>query len=376
MQARDPLDAAVRRRLVWASIACGVSMLLFILDRVVGCGAEPKALVGPPAELAPLAAPAPAGGPVCRVGPKLVPTCGVLWGAAAGAFTDTPNDVAVKAWEKATGRTATLFHVYHRGDEVFPTAAELAMVRDKKAPRILFTNWKVAWNTTWAAVARGGQDARIDAAAERFKAFGDPFFLAIHHEPENDVSYLPGSGMTAKDYAAMYRHVIERLRARGVTNAVNVWAMMGLEKWYAQHWWEDLYPGNDVVDWIGIDAYLNALKGYNHGDFASMLDRKGYGRLSKGFYHWATTFHPRKPIMVSEWGVYHGTRQRGGDAKSAVLRTVLPELRERTAIKALVYFDTPKDHSGDRNISVVDDAATLRTFRAVAMDPIFNVRVR
>ena len=33
--------------------------------------------------------------------------------------------------------------------------------------------------------------------------------------------------MEAKDYAAMYRHTIERLRAKGVTNVVNVLAYMG-----------------------------------------------------------------------------------------------------------------------------------------------------
>jgi hypothetical protein len=30
----------------------------------------------------------------------------VLWGAAAGGFTDTPRDQALKEWEQTTGRTA------------------------------------------------------------------------------------------------------------------------------------------------------------------------------------------------------------------------------------------------------------------------------
>ena len=66
----------------------------------------------------------------CTVDAKLVPTCGVLWGAEAGGFLNTPRDAEVKSFEDKTGRTATLFHTYHQGDELFPNAAEIAMARD------------------------------------------------------------------------------------------------------------------------------------------------------------------------------------------------------------------------------------------------------
>ncbi|MFI7602933.1 DNRLRE domain-containing protein, partial [Actinoplanes sp. NPDC049681] len=47
---------------------------------------------------------APAAGD-CVTGELLVPSCGVLWGAAAGGFTDAPRDTALKDWEKLSGRT-------------------------------------------------------------------------------------------------------------------------------------------------------------------------------------------------------------------------------------------------------------------------------
>ena len=53
---------------------------------------------------------------------------------------------------------------------------------------MLLLNWKVAYGTTWAKVAAGGQDARIDKWAAYVKAnYDQKFFLALHHEPENDV---------------------------------------------------------------------------------------------------------------------------------------------------------------------------------------------
>ncbi|HEX8631577.1 MAG TPA: glycosyl hydrolase, partial [Catenuloplanes sp.] len=261
------------------------------------------------------------------------------------------------------------------GNELFPTKAEIAMTRDPAKPRVLLENWKVAYGSTWAKVAAGEQDARIDRWAAHIRAnYNEKFYLALHHEPENDVNPVASSGMTAKDFAAMYRYVILRLRAQGMTNVVNVMAYMGNEKWMAQSWWKDLYPGDDVVDWMGIDSYVSAQPNtYHYGNFADLLDRKPTGG-GTGFYDWSVTQHPTKPIMVAEWGVYHTTTTTVD--KSAAYNSVLPELRNRSAIKAIVYFDAEKDDEGDRNISIASTPAGLATFRTLAADPMFNVKLR
>jgi beta-mannanase len=302
-----------------------------------------------------------------------VPSCGVLWGGAAGGFTDAPRDAALKDWEKLSGRTATIFHTYHKGDEPFPTKAEIAMTRDAAAPRVLLLNWKIAYGSTWAKVAKGEQDKRIDAFAARVKAtYPEKFFLVLNHEPENDVIAKAGSGWEAKDFAAMYRHTIERLRAKGLTNAINVMAYMGNEKWMSQSWWKDLYPGDDVVDWMGLDSYVSAEKGYYHyGLFADLLDRKG--NTGPAFYEWATTKHPSKPLMIAEWGAYHRIGKPAD--KAPQYASVRPELAKRPAIKAIVHFDTKADDEGDRDISIDSTKTGLAAFRKLAGDPIFNVKL-
>jgi beta-mannanase len=306
-------------------------------------------------------------------GALLVPTCGVLWGAAAGGFTDAPRDTANKDWEKLSGRTASIFHTYHKGDEVFPTKAEIAMTADAAHPRVLLLNWKIAYGSTWAKVAAGQQDKRIDTFAARAKAYGKPFFLVLNHEPENDVIARAGSGMQAKDFAAMYRHAVLRLRAKGVSNAINVVAYMGNEKWMAQSWWNDIYPGDDVVDWMGLDSYVSAEKDYYHyGMFDDLLDRAPTGG-GQGWYDWAVSKHPSKPIMVAEWGVYHRVGHKVD--KSAGYNSVLPELVKRPAIKAIVYFDTANDDQGDRDISINSTATSLAAFKKLAANPIFNVTI-
>jgi beta-mannanase len=306
----------------------------------------------------------------CKVDSKLVPTCGVLWGAAAGGFTSTPRDQALYTWEKTSGRPTSMYHTYHSGDQLFPTKSEIAVAHQAGHHRLLVLNWKVDAGTTWAKVAAGAQDKRIDReAAYLKKTFTDGFYLVIHHEPEDDVKPTAGSGETAADFAAMFRHTVTRLRADGVKNAKFVVAYMNNEKWFATSWWKQLYPGDAYVDWIGVDTYLNASGGYHSGDFASQFTRTSNKAKFPGIYPWATKEHPSKPFMLAEWGVY-------GDAsrKASVFNTVLPELSKFPALKAMVYFDTPKDQGG-RDIRIDSSASSAAAFRKVAASSVFTVAV-
>jgi hypothetical protein len=305
----------------------------------------------------------------CTVDHRLVPRCGLLWGVAPGAYTDLPASRALRNFEETTGREADIVHAYHRGDEVFPTADEAATVRQARK-RVLFVNWKVAWGATWAEVARGAKDARIDRAAARLKAFPGRLFLALHHEPENDVRPGAGSGMTSRDFVAMYRHTVQRLRAAGVTNVVFVMIYMAYEPWCVQPWFAELWPGDDVVDWVGFDPYLFARPGgYGHGDFTYLVNRTSNPARWPGFYNWVTRTHGNKPLMVAEWGVYEYLSDP--TQKAWIFSTVRAQLSRYPAIKALVYFDSPTAPKGDTRPN--STAQALRQFKALADSDHFTV---
>jgi hypothetical protein len=293
----------------------------------------------------------------------------VLWGAAAGGFSSVPREEALQTWETTSGQPTSIFHSYHSGDQLFPTAAEIAVAHAPGHPQLLLLNWKVAAGSTWAKVAAGDEDKRIDREAAYLKrTFTDRFFLVLHHEPEDSVNTNPSSGMTASDFAAMFRHTVLRLRADGVHNAVTVVVYMNYEKFENEPWWPQLYPGDDVVDWIGTDSYLNAGPGSFHtGDFASMMNRTTDRAKFPGFYNWATKDHPGKPIMLAEWGVYGSVAN-----KPKVFASVLPDLPAYPALKAMVYFDTAKDQDG-RDIRINTSPASTAAFRKIAASPLFNV---
>jgi hypothetical protein len=309
----------------------------------------------------------------CRTGRLLVPTCNVLWGVAPGAHTESRGASALAAFERKTGRTQAIYHAYHGGiRQLFPTEQEIAIARQPGRHRILFLNWKPE-SASWAAIARG--DRRTDAFLDRLavhikKTYPEQFFFAVHHEGENDVREKAGSGYTARDYAAMYRHVIKRLRAHGVNNIVSVLVHMAYVKHATQSWFNSMYPGEDVVDWIGFDTYAYSDPGYGHGDFAEVFNR----RIESwpGFYNWALTRHPGKPLMIAEWGVWSSKRNTA--YKVDFYRELGQEIRRFPKIRAMVQFETPHNQKG-QDSSVDSTPAALQAYRNLGKLPIFQVAV-
>ncbi|MEU7908680.1 glycosyl hydrolase [Actinoplanes sp. NPDC049118] len=312
----------------------------------------------------------------CRTGRKLVPTCGVLWGVAPGAFTDERGKRALAKFEEKTKRHQDVFHAYHRGNrQLFPTEAEVSIAREPGRERILFLNWKPS-GASWARIAKGDRatDAFLDRLARHInQKFPEQFFFTVHHEAEDNVRERAGSGYQARDYAAMYRHVVERLRARGVDNLVTVLVHMAYVPHTSESWFQAMYPGDGVVDWIGFDTYAYGDPGYGHGDFAELLNRQSSARPNwPGFYNWATRRHPDKPLMVAEWGVW--TSKRNPGHKAEFYREVGRQIGRFPNIRAMVHFDTPRSQKG-RDSRVDATAASLRAYRELGRMPIFQVDV-
>jgi beta-mannanase len=253
-----------------------------------------------------------------------------------------------------------IYHGYHVAPQLFPTKEEIGIARQTGKHRLLMENWKPEDGHTWAQVAKGSSDAQIDREAAYLKAtYTAKFFLAVHHEPENEINATAGSGFTATDYRAMFRHVVLRLRNDGVRNAVTVMDYMGDPTWGAKPWFRDLYPGDDVVDWVAADPYA-CVRVDNCGDFAGLVNRR-YGSSSSwpGFYKWSTTNHASKPIMIAEWGVFEHTSDPS--KKAAFFRSVMSELGNFPKIKALVYFDSPHASRGDTRVT--SSPVSLAAFR-------------
>ncbi|WP_055480537.1 glycoside hydrolase family 26 protein [Sphaerimonospora mesophila] len=297
----------------------------------------------------------------CAVTDKLIPTCGAWWGIASDVSPGRGSLRATEVAERRMGRRADIVHVYHRGAELFPTPQEREVAR---GPRLLLINWRPAPERTWAQIARGAVDDRIDRLADHIvRTFPGRFFLTIHHEPESEVRR--GAGYSATDYVAMYRHVVTRLRGRGVRNAVTVMTYGGALDWVSKPWFDRLYPGDDVVDWVAFDPYADN----RVSDFAGLVNRTRRDNPGwPGFYQWLQQRFPAKPIMLAEWGVFE--RPRVPRYKRDFFASVKRQIGDYPQIKAMVYFDSPLAPRGDTRFDTTPGAG--KAFSRLARIPRFT----
>ncbi len=307
-------------------------------------------------------APSPAEG--CSISDLLVPSCGMWFGAS------TPNRsggydyvTGLAEYEAVAQNTPDILHFYKNGAQRFPTASERQMAeRPGKQRSLLLYNWKPSG--TWASIARGGADNEIATVAANIKAYPHKLFLNIWHEPEDNVRATAGSGMTANDYAAMFRHVVTELREAGVDNAVFVWNVMGYWGW-RQHL-DALYPGDQYVDWVCFDPYI---KDNIQDDLGELMGRSRPDIGWPGFYNWATAKAPGKPIMMCEWGVdLNSTTDPAGMLDYDIDKMAA----DYPMLKAWVYWN----EANVWNCRIDDQTAKGRAygaaFRRLAAHPQFN----
>ena len=303
--------------------------------------------------------PAPAPGS-CTISPLLVSSCQRWFGVAPQVYANQSSTTSLDIDEAFSGANFQMLHWYNTNGKLFPSASDISRAEEPGANRVLYENWKPATDMTWAKVAAGGADARIDAEAAYLKSnFDYPFLLSIWHEPENDVIATAGSGMTVPDYAAMYRHVILRLRADGANKFVSVMNYMGYSRW--DYMLDGLWPGNDVVDWIAWDAYMHTPSDQPGHDFSALVSR---------FYSWATANHPGKPLMLGEYGASWTPAAPSGQA--TFFDSMVKEIGDFPALRAVNYFDAdPKYVTGTGN-TPNSSPASLAAWKAVMHSPLFR----
>lgn len=327
-----------------------------VLALLLGVVTAGVMLLGPPVQAAPaepadpLAAAGTATSSACQPDAHLVNPCRPWLGAHASHYSQTGSSLAAQIayHEQRIGRQLDIVHSYHRVGVNTLSKDEQALA--KRPGTHLFLNWKPS--QAWGPA--GGRDAAvnraIDTQALSIKALGTTkVFLALYHEPENDVSggatgcggirYIGKAG-TPADYRAMWRNVRNRFDALGVTNVV--WAMnyMSYDHWRC--FVDDLYPGNDLVDWIFYDAYGRGPRATFEGAMRPMYD---YLTTASD----ATHDYVSKPWGLAEWNTDNPSSADEAafyrEAQDSVEKNRLPRL------KAFLAYDTVAPEGGDYRTS-------------------------
>lgn len=287
----------------------------------------------------------------------LTPATGMLFGASVTRGTHPSIDAAVSAFETSVGRKLDVHRWYSLWDEL-PSTPLTTSVQRGRTP-VLSVSSKLINGTklSWASVASGAHDAQIAQHAAAVKALGVPMFVSFQHEPD----YSPGFG-TPAEYRAAYRHYVEVFRAQGVTNAVWTWIVTPTPfSPYASTTADALYPGDDVVDWVALDAY-NWFGCAANGQMSwAPMSRTAAAFRAFGQAH-------GKPLMLAEWGSVEDPAVPG--RKAAWLRESMATLASWPEVKAVLYFH----HHGSCPWFVDSSPSSLEAFAEIADSPAAHTR--
>jgi hypothetical protein len=204
--------------------------------------------------------------------------------------------------------------------------------------------------STASALAKVSLDSVIQARAQGAKALGQKFFLDFAAEMNGDEGW---SGNDPLLYVSAYRHIHDIFVTAGATNVVWAWCPNVTDVDNGNSKTMEYYPGDDYVDWTGVDGYNWGNSNGRWQTFKSVFSRIYPLLAAKG-----------KPILIGEMASAEG----GGD-KGAWIDAIIPTLKaDYPLIKGLVWFDVNKENDWRIRSSAGSEAAFVR----MAKDPYFN----
>jgi len=206
-------------------------------------------------------------------------------------------------------------------------------------------------------------DAYIAEWARGLAEFGRPVLLRFAHEMHNQPMYpwaVGNNGNTAEEYVSAWHHVRAIFARHGATNVKWVWNpnTMGdapLDAYLPLY--KALYPGDDAVDWAGLDIY-------NTGpslDWGAPYWRS-FDQVLRTPYE-AITAVSSKPVVLPEVGC----TEQGGSKGSWIAEAVSADSAQRfPKLRAMVWFDVNKEQAWQ----LASSEASLQAWRGALNAPL------
>ena len=276
-------------------------------------------------------------------------------GAYTGAFMDfgdEEDDVTlemIEDFEKMVGKhQAIIASSSYWGEQSFPTANLNVLWRHGALPLVFWSPWDRPYEQNHGPdkfslneIIAGKWDSYIDKWGDAARDFGHPMIVAFGVEMNGD--WFPWSGTYyggedwdddrndwkgPENFKAAYRHVVDRVRARGAANVK--WMFHTNNYSYPLDTWNfapAYYPGAAYVDWLGMSVYGQQFKDEPWANMQSLVDWP---------YQEMSALDPNKPIMIAEWatGEFPHSGNKGEWIKQGLdlFRTRYPR------IKAAIYW--------------------------------------
>lgn len=176
-------------------------------------------------------------------------------------------------------------------------------------------------------IAAGLYDSYITTIATQCKTFAYPLIIRFGTEMNINEGneYWNGAwsyGRNPADFIAAWKRVVDIFRLEGASNAIFVWNPNCGD--IGPHHWTEYYPGDDYVDWVGIDLY-------------QYQPDSDPNTLMAGIYD---DYYARKPIMIAEWGANWEGQNYSDSDRAAFINMFFDAIESRPKIKLICYWYT------------------------------------
>lgn len=216
---------------------------------------------------------------------------GNFTGCLTGAFVNGLENLATFQAQAGKELSVVLWYV-HWGDP-FPSAEADTVHLNGSLPLITWEPWLTGEAGTLESIASGSQESYIREFLQAAKDWGQPLFLRFAHEMNGnwypwDGAHNGGSSGPAK-YQQAWLYIYNVKQALSADNVKLVWCpnhvSLPAESWNSL---AAYYPGDQYVDWIGLDGYN---WGYSSWQTFDQIFSAGYAAL---------TALSAKPLMIGE----------------------------------------------------------------------------
>ena len=313
-------------------------------------------------------------------------------GAYTGAyieFGDNEDDVTlekIEKFEKLVGKhQALIASSSYWGEQSFPTANLNIIWRHHSVPLVFWSPWDRPYTQelgpdrfSLASIIEGKWDAYIDRWGDAARDFGHPMFVSFANEmngtwfpwsgwfngaqvPIDGASPASGPFQGPETFKKAYRHIVDRVRARGANNVL--WVFHAANYSIPKDPWnaiEQYYPGSDYVDWLGYSVYGEQFIEDPWSSFSVCWDWP---------YNALCALDPHKPIILAEWGV--GEFPKKG-SKPTFIQDALGSMQAKyPRVKASVFWhERWQNHAGDySNLHVNSTPESLAAYRQGVANP-------
>jgi beta-mannanase len=273
------------------------------------------------------------------------------------------NINAIKDLEKKIGKKFAQIMWYCDWNTKFPLNECEKLYNAGYIPHITWEPW--IWGKEGKInldnIINGEWDKYIESWALSIKNFGKPLFLRVAHEFNGDWYpwSVPKNGMNPKKYITAWKHIHNIFTRIGVKNVQWIWCP-GNDSIpnVPENDFIKAYPGDEYVDWIGID-------GYNFGTAGGSGKWVSFDEIFSQIYIRIIKEIPNKPIMIGEFacGNMGGKKPAWIRNMGKVLKTKYP------AIKSIVWFNVDKE----TDWRIDDEIETIKAAREVFIDKYFLV---